>query len=205
MSPDERWSSTWQTLGLQPPDESFSKLLNSYAEPHRAYHTLTHICACLARFDTVRELAGHPGEVELAIWFHDAVYDPKRSDNEEQSACWAHRTLIEAGATPAVAQRVYELILATKHAAEPVGLDAALLVDIDLSILGAAPERFDDYERQVRQEYAWVPEVVFRRTRAGILRGFLARERIYHTQPFVERFEAPARANLQRSLDKLSA
>ena len=112
-------------------------------------------------------------------------------------------TALVAAAAVDVGQRVHALVMATCHDAQPTTADAGLLVDIDLSILGAGPERFDEYEVQVRQEYAWVPGLVFRRKRREILQGFLARPRIYATDPFHRRFEEQARANLQRSVDRL--
>ena len=98
---------------------------------------------------------------------------------------------------------MHALIMATCHAALPDSDDARLLVDIDLSILGADPERFDEYEVQVRQEYSWVPGVLFRRKRREILQGFLARPRLYETDWFEQRLEAQARSNLQRSVRRL--
>jgi hypothetical protein len=98
---------------------------------------------------------------------------------------------------------VHQLILATKHNAAPATLDAALLIDVDLAILGAAPGRFDEYERQVRQEYSWVPGFLVRRKRREILEGFLARPHVYFTDHFRARCEARARANLARSIAQL--
>jgi predicted metal-dependent HD superfamily phosphohydrolase len=95
--------------------------------------------------------------------------------------------------------------MATRHKAVPRGTDAEILVDVDLSILGAAPERFDQYERQVREEYAWVPHFLFRRERKAILKEFLARPRIFSTTHFRDRYEQQARSNIERSLERLDA
>jgi predicted metal-dependent HD superfamily phosphohydrolase len=141
-------------------------------------------------------LARHPGEVELALWFHDAVYDPKGQDNEARSADWATEALAQTGASGEVQQRVRALIMATCHDAEPDGDDARLLVDIDLAILGAEPPRFAEYDQQVRAEYRWVPGWLYRRKRKEVLAGFLARPAIYGTERFRERLEARARENL---------
>jgi predicted metal-dependent HD superfamily phosphohydrolase len=146
-------------------------------------------------------LARRPAEVELALWFHDAEYDPQRRDNEERSAEWARASVLAAGCAPEVAQRVADLVLATRtHTVAGDDADAALLLDIDLAILAAAPGRFADYERQIRLEYAHVPDDAFRTGRAKVLRGFLQRERIYRTEPFHAALEARARANLAASL-----
>lgn len=107
--------------------------------------------------------------------------------------------LLAAGADAAVQGRVERLIMATKHdAAEPAAdaPDQQLLVDIDLAILGAAPERFAEYGRQVRAEYGWVPGLVYRTKRKAVLKSFLARPRLYGTAHFRERYEAQARRNL---------
>jgi predicted metal-dependent HD superfamily phosphohydrolase len=145
-----------------------------------------------------------PGAVQLALWFHDAIYDTHRSSNEEESARWACETLAAAGAEPAMKDRVRSFILATKHDAAPVAPDARLTVDIDLSILGAPVARFDEYESQIRREYAWVPERVYAAERAKILRGFLARAAIYGTAFFANALEGQARSNLERSLSRLN-
>jgi predicted metal-dependent HD superfamily phosphohydrolase len=108
--------------------------------------------------------------------------------------------LAGAEGSPDVIARVRDLVKATRHDSTPRSRDAALVVDVDLSILGAAPARFDAYERQVREEYAWVPDAVFRPKRRALLEGFLARSSIYSTAFFRERLEAAARANNARSL-----
>ena len=164
------------------------RLRERYAEPHRHYHTLEHIAHCLEEFDPRQ--AADPEAVELAIWFHDAIYDTRRHDNEERSAEWLLQEMPEA-------RRAAGLILVTKHhrASTP---DEALLVDVDLAILGQPEERFERYERQIREEYSWVPEPIFREKRAAILRGFLERPYIYGTEAFRAKYEAAARRNLSR-------
>ena len=178
----------------------FDELVARYSEPHRKYHTLQHLMECLAHFEAVGDLADQPGEVEMALWFHDAIYDTQRHDNEAESAAWARRALCEAGARDEVADRVHALVMATRHSETPATADERLLVDIDLAILGAAPERFAEYERQIRAEYAFVPEDVFRAKRREILQAFDARRPIYATPALRERLEAAAHANLSRSL-----
>jgi predicted metal-dependent HD superfamily phosphohydrolase len=141
--------------------------------------------------------------VELALWFHDAVYDIHNgSQNEARSADWAVEALTEVNAAPEVRERVKQLILATRHDVLPSTEDERLLVDIDLSILGAEPARFQAYEQQVREEYAHVPQRLFLRKRQEILRQFLARPRIYSTARFHDALEARARQNLERSISR---
>ena len=202
---NSRWQSAWADLGVPAPGPDVqASLLSRWAEPHRKYHTLQHLDECLALFVRDRALAEHPGEVALALWFHDAVYDTSRHDNEAASAQWAARVLRDAGADAAVADRVHALILATRHSEVPSTPDAKLLVDIDLAILGAEPARFAEYECQIRDEYGFVPEAVFREKRAAILRGFLERPALFATSAYAARFDAPARANLARAIDGLA-
>lgn len=201
----DSWQTAWSTLGVQPDPALFDHLLAAYAEPHRRYHTRQHLQECLDHLQPALGLAAHPGEVALALWFHDAVYALDRHDNEPQSADWARQAVLAAGVAPAVGARIHALILATRHAALPATPDEGLLVDIDLAILGAAPERFDGYERQVREEYAAVPKAQFSSRRQAILEGFLRRPSLFSTELFRARLEAPARANLQRSIARLQA
>ncbi len=201
-----RWDAIWPALGFGPPPEAvFRDLLARYSEPHRAYHTLRHLEECFARLAPARPLCARPAEVELALWFHDAIYDTQSARNEEMSAEWAERVLDDLRAPDEVTRRVRELVLSTKHHATPTSPDACVLVDVDLSILGAEADRFDEYEHQVRQEFAWVPEPAFRQARAKVLNEFLARSSIYATEFFRQRLESRARDNLQRSLARLGA
>jgi predicted metal-dependent HD superfamily phosphohydrolase len=200
-----RWRTTWSDLGLEAPAGAFEDLLARYSEPHRAYHTGRHLLECFEQFEPARALAADPGSVQLALWFHDAVYDPRGSTNEEESARLARDALARAGAAAAVQDRVEASILATRHRAAPGSADAMLTVDVDLSILGAPVARFEEYESQIRDEYAWVPEAIYAVERTKILRGFLARDRIYATDWFRDALEARARANLHRSIDRHGA
>jgi predicted metal-dependent HD superfamily phosphohydrolase len=212
MTPDEfnarhpvQWDAIWQTLaGRQGSSPLRDALIARYAEPHRHYHTLQHLDACLRHLPPMLCLATHPDEIACALWFHDAIYEIGASDNEWRSAEWAREALLAAGAAQVVAQRVFALVMATRHDAEPQSGDQEILLDVDLGILGTRPAVFDAYERQIRAEYASVPEPQFRANRRRILQGFLARKRIYHTTLCFERYEAPARANLARSIAALA-
>lgn len=200
-----RWQQLWQRVtGGLPQETWWRELQTHYTAPHRAYHTLQHLAECLAHFDRVRPLVEQPTAVELALWCHDVIYEPQRHDNEEASAQWAQQLLQEVGASPELCQRVPALIRLTQHSAEPVDQDGALLLDIDLAILGAAADRFAEYEQQVRQEYAWVAWPAFCSSRAQILQGFLQRPTIYRTDFFQTRLEAQARANLAASIAQLT-
>jgi len=201
-----RWIESWLELGVRDSPglrSLYADVLDRYSEPHRHYHTYQHLAECFEKVQDIIALAEHPAEVNVGLWFHDAIYDTRRDDNEERSAAWASSAGRELGASAESAQRIHDLIMFTRHAAEPVGIDAQVLVDADLSILGAQPERFQQYEAQVRNEYGWVPDAIFRSTRDRILKEFLGRPHLFCTARFRELYEAQARRNLQHSLISL--
>lgn len=201
----KRWVGLWSRLGAQGSGLSiFAHLSAAYAEPARAYHTADHISDCLTQLDASRDTARRVDEVEAGLWFHDAVYVPGGSDNEDRSARLAQTALLACGVPLEVARRVAELILATRHLTIPREPDAQLLCDIDLSILGREPEVFDEFERRIRREYQAVPEQMYRSGRSEVLAGFLRRQSIFQTEYFWKQYEQPARANLERMLADLS-
>lgn len=190
-------------------DEPLKQELSAlYRAEGRHYHNLAHIEAMLVLAADYRALFGDPEAVEAAIWFHDAIYDSKAKDNEARSAALAEKKL--AGRTDAGRlDRIGAMILATATHQLPrfddntATRDASLFLDMDLSILGAAPDAFDAYERAVRQEYDWVEEPMWRAGRGAVLKDFIARPRIFHTEEFRQRFEPQARLNMARSLETL--
>ncbi len=194
----KRWRSLWERLGADADmDSVYSALVEKYSEKHRAYHNVKHLEQCLEEFDGVKGLLNRPDEVEMAIWFHDAIYKPTSSKNEAESARWAAAEMKKAGASDDSIRVVNDLILATKHDGAPDSGDAEFLIDIDLSILGSAPEIYREYEENIRKEYKWVPPFIFRKKRKEILNSFLKRDRIYATEFFRKKYEQNARANLK--------
>jgi predicted metal-dependent HD superfamily phosphohydrolase len=203
-SDEDHWRHAWGGLSTEPaPRRVFDELLMRYREAHRAYHTREHLEECLVLLDEVWEQCCHPEEVAIALWFHDAIYEPRRSDNEAASAKWLATVGDAMGVAQQSIERMHALVMATRHTASVDQPDAQILVDIDLSILGASPERFDAYEAQIRCEYRWVPRAIYRTKRANILKGFLERSMIYATPLFRGRFEDRARTNIARSLAML--
>jgi predicted metal-dependent HD superfamily phosphohydrolase len=190
------WQELWRDFGVEPPAGALEGLLERWSEPQRCYHGLEHLRELLTLFGEFRLLALRPAEILAALFFHDAVYLPRRSDNEERSATLAGAVLGSAGVAPATIDRVERLILATRHHSPVNDPDAALLVDLDLAILGSSPERFARYEEQIRAEYSWVPFFLYRHKRRKVLRSFAARERIFTTPALHQRFEEAARRNL---------
>lgn len=206
-----RWLDLWVRLQERGAhgDEAqvYSDLAARYCEPHRAYHTLVHVAHALDELEGVRDLAEDSDAIAFALWFHDVVYDIGARDNEEESARIASEAALEFGLPEEWANHISALILETRHGATPLELDAQLVIDIDLSILGQPRERFDAYEQEIRIEYVTVIEergaAGFNAGRADILRRFLARPTIYSTDYFQRKYEASARANLQRSVEQL--
>lgn len=199
----ERWEHLSAGLGLTADKKTYTSLIHAHAEKHRAYHTLDHIAACLRHLDDVRDQLTHPNEVEIALWFHDAIYEPFSGTNEEDSAEWAADWLQDMGLEKAAFIRIADLILATKTHDKPKSLDGRFMLDIDLSILGASPEIYDEFETNVRREYRRVPAFIFRKKRKVILEGFLARDAIYGTPHFSNLLETQARVNLIRAISNL--
>lgn len=195
-----RWQALLAPFGQpEAANNAFDQLWQRYTEPGRHYHSVDHVAACLRWLDQVRDKVKHLLAVELALWLHDVIYDPKAGDNEAQSARLAGELLGACGVPAATVAEVERLILLTVHAAEPADADGQYLVDIDLSILGADRALYDRYERWIRAEYQHVPGLLFWYGRRRLLRQFLRKPRLYATPFFRERLEATARDNLRRA------
>jgi len=192
-----------QSMNLPASLDCYQSLVTAYSEKHRHYHTVKHIEAMLRHFDDVTYLANEPQEVELAIWFHDAIYHSFSSSNEADSAKWAHKFLISSGVKVGSADRVYQMIMATKHDSNMTDNDQKLIVDIDLTILGANEKIYDEFEANVRKEYKLIPSFIFRRKRKEILKSFLAESSIYKLDHFKDKFEVQARKNINRAISHL--
>src|SRR3989454_8561334 len=195
MTEISHWVETWRELGADDSAELrrlYGDVLGRYSEPHRHYHTRQHLVECFEKVQDIISLAEHQAEVNAGLWFHDVIYDTQRHDNEERSADWARSAAREFGASAESGQRIYELIMFTRHAAEPVGIDAQVLVDADLSILRAQPARFQEYEAQVRSEYGLEPDAMIRSTRAKILKQLHDRPHLSRRTHISERDEPEA-------------
>lgn len=208
--PDNRAITAW--LALLAPfavDQAraaagWAELTAAYRAPERHYHNLTHLAAVLGWVAALCEDDAAWPALTLAAWFHDAVYDPRAADNEEQSAAWAQRALSELGLPANLVSRVARLILATKtHDVPPGDPAAVILLDADLAILGAEPGAYARYAAAIHREYAWVPEAAYRAGRRAVLARFLARPYIYHTERMRAEREGLAKRNLQAEIDQL--
>ncbi len=183
----------------------YEGIVKRYGSRERHYHTLDHVAEVLGH------MARHGGSGRdhdaalFAAWFHDVVYDPRATDNEERSAEMARRALYKLDASDELGEEVVRLILATKgHAPDGLSHEGLIFLDADLAILGAAPERYAEYAAAIRAEYDWVPEETYRAGRRDFLREMLTRERIFHTEAFRALHESAARANIAGEISRLS-
>lgn len=195
------WEQAWRALRMAPPAGEFERIAAMY-RAREGYHSLPHLVHVIGVWKEHFEHFAYPGEAGIALFFHDAIYVPGRSDNEARSAELANDALMKAGADGNARSRVRDLVLATRHSAEPLEDDARLVVDIDLSILAAEESRYAEYVDGVRREYSRVPRFLFDRGRRKLLEDFLARERIFLT-PYFAPLERRARENLRRELVSL--
>ncbi|MEW6304910.1 MAG: hypothetical protein AB1705_15660 [Verrucomicrobiota bacterium] len=200
-----QWRLLMNRLGAEPAvaGRCFDAIHRAYSERGRHYHTLEHIGGMLRTVHRLRASTRDLPAVELAVWFHDVVYLPRRTDNEELSARFAARWLAKLRLRASLIDKVRHLILATRtHRA--ASADAKVLIDADLAILAASQRRYSAYAQAIRQEYAWVKEADYRAGRARVLQHFLNRKRLFYTS-LMERVETRARRNLRRELALLHA
>ncbi len=170
-------------------------LITAYKEPQRAYHTVQHIAECLAHFQNIQSSLNDSIAVETAIWFHDAVYDPKASDNELQSAELMKSVCNEFLSEQQI-EKVYQWIIATQKHQPSDDHDLNSLLDIDLAILGSNAERFAEYQQQIQFEYAWVESDVYKVKRKQVLQQFEQMNPIYQTRWFRYHYEKQAKISL---------
>ncbi len=201
---ENSWIRCWTILCPQNSGNSLKqKIIRLYNDPRRKYHTIQHLAKCIELLQTNHLCTINVTEIEIALWFHDAIYDLHATDNEERSADFAKQELLDANVTNEIISRIIELILVTKHASNPKNLDQMLMVDIDLSILGAPRSCYIEYENQIREEYKWVSKAIFKENRKALLMKLLSRDKIYNTVYFQKNNEDQARENLRFSIDTI--
>jgi predicted metal-dependent HD superfamily phosphohydrolase len=201
-----RWRSlTGSTCAGDCADDLCEKLIAAYGEPHRRYHSLTHLTWLLNEEGRRAALVPDRKLVQFAIWFHDAIYDPLAKDNEERSADWARDALTDLNLTE-LARSVSALVLKTKdHARGDASPDEAIFLDMDIAILGAPRSEYMQYAADIHVEDAAVPDEVFAAGRGAFLRSWLARERLFRTDAYHAELDAAARANMMWELGELRA
>jgi predicted metal-dependent HD superfamily phosphohydrolase len=179
-------------------------LLARWSLPQRHYHTVDHLRAVLTVVDQHAADAEDATAVRLAAWYHDAVYEPTRVDNEEASALLAEATLPDLGVVPDRVAEVARLVrLTASHDPIPGDRNGGLLTDADLCVLASAPEVYAAYTAAVRREYAHVPDAAFVAGREAVLTNLLALPRLFHSPELRDRWEDLARSNITRELGDL--
>lgn len=203
---EQQWSAL--TTEYKVPQEiskkHFDMILEKYSEKRRFYHNLSHLEALLKKAESLKDNFQDYGAVCFAIWFHDVIYNTKKSNNEEKSAELAVGALEEMQISRLTIQLVEKMILATKtHNANELAKDGKLFLDLDLGILGTSPEIYQAYYQAIRKEYSWVPYFLYRRSRKSVLISFLAREHIFFSGELAK-LEPLARQNIAQEIELLS-
>jgi len=183
----------------------FNSIVEHYSAKNRAYHNLSHIQSLLSLSESLPDKIQNRDALYFAIWFHDVIYDTKRSDNEEKSAEFAVEALAGLGVPEQTVGVTREMILATKHhRAAGLSWDMKAFLDLDTSILGAPEDIYKEYSRAIRKEYSWVPGFLYRKGRMKVLNDFLDRESIYQTEEIRAKYETQARHNIAEEIRALS-
>lgn len=211
VSPErlDAWQRDWVRLldgfgvAAEPAYAIFDRLVERHSEPHRKYHTLEHVGEVLRVLGRLSAGLENPAPTRLAAWFHDAIYDPRSSTNEADSAKLLQQSLAPLGVPQDILARAGDLVRLTDHQRTPVAADEIALIDADLAILAAAPNRYRRYAEAIRQEYAWVDDEAYRRGRIAVLETFLNRPRIFQHPYLFAEGEAAARDNLRAEIETL--
>ena len=199
---DVLWRRCIASPDSTPADEVQADLRRRLTAPDRRFHNLNHVCDCLHRFDKVASLLSDPDAVEVALWFHDAVYVPSDADNERHSA---NLFLTQStGANPVFRRRVCGLILATRHVGKAHSNDRRFIEDIDLAGFGATWEEFMREGDSLREEFAAQTDAQYYAGQVGFLARLRQRPWFFATDYFRDRHEAKARENLDRLLAQLA-
>lgn len=194
------WFELHQHYDFSEPQQIYNELIAAYSERQRAYHTVQHLYECLSLMEAVQYELNDPYAVALALWFHDVIYDPQAPDNELKSAELFEQLMAQDLQLDTM-QKIKRWILATQKHGSTDETDLQFLLDIDLAILAATPERFIQYEQQIQQEYAWVDPEVYSIKRKQVLKHFYQSEPLYQTAYFQKNFELNAKQNLKKILE----
>ncbi len=194
------WLGLMTRLGFTDNLATYDLLKSHYNGSGRYYHNETHIHASLRHLQAVQHLAHDYNAIEIALWFHDVIYNIFSANNELDSANLASQFLQDNQADNAFVEKVHQLIMATCHNAKISNNDEQLIADIDLAILGSTTEVYQQFEQAVRKEYQLIPSFIYCKKRKEILQEFLDRARIYHLDYFYDKFEERARENITHAI-----
>lgn len=196
----DRGDAASPTQSISKSDSVYLELIDYYNEPHRFYHTAGHIQMCLNQLDLAIHEIKDRDAVEMAIWFHDVIYEIDGSENELKSAAY-FRNLSDQVMTPEFRQKVYDMILTTIHHKNAPKGDACYVVDVDLSSLGMPWDSFKKDSEAIRKEKVNLSDQEFLECQHPFLQALLDRPRIFFTEFYGNLYESRARANIQRQLD----
>lgn len=199
-----RWARIAETLSLRGNvEQTANGILERYIEPHRAYHNVNHLAHVLRELDEYSMMPRESALAELALWFHDAVYDPQSRENEHRSAILADRVLSFHQLPVKDIDRVTALIEDTRSHIPTADPLSAIVNDCDLAILGAEPDAYARYAQAVRQEFLHLDDAAWHAGRKDFLRSMRARHRLYFSRRGYQLHENKARENIARELDSL--
>lgn len=200
---EKRWNILMKEFGFPENKDTYDSLIKHYSEKHRAYHNLEHISDCLEKLDSIPSPIKGRREIELAIWFHDIIYNPYGKNNELKSANMAVSFLNNQDCSEKVKSNIHDLIMSTLHNKIPKNISEKIIMDIDISILGAEYNVYKEYSEKIRKEYKLVPRILYRKKRKEILSNFLKKNQLYHSDYF-QFLEKDARNNITLEIKELS-
>lgn len=197
----ERFSRLWHRCcdDGQTANPVYSEIEAGYGEPHRFYHTGRHVEHCLRQLDLARDQMEAADAIEMALWFHDVVYNPTAADNELRSA-QRFEQLATGAMNPTLLNQVYRLIMITVHNAPPQAIDEKYVVDIDLSSFGLPWDEFTRDSQDVRKECTHLSDAEFTTRNHRFLRSLLDRPSIFSTEYYRDLYEQTARRNIARRI-----
>jgi predicted metal-dependent HD superfamily phosphohydrolase len=199
---DELWYQSWRSLGTRDDGQAtFEMLLSLHNEPTRRVHTAQHLLDCFAMLKRWHKETQFFHQLAMGIWFHDALYDAQRHDNEARSARLASERLSAAKVMPDNVQRIRDLIISTRPGEQLQSREARLLHDIDRAVFGADAETYNRYERHLRYEQLHIGDFIYRRKRIEQLQALLGKSQLYLTDSAQTELQTAATANLKRWLD----
>lgn len=184
-------------------ENCWNELAKNYSSGKRHYHNFSHLENLFAELESIRSEISDWNTICFSVFYHDAIYDAKKNDNEEQSALLAEKRMSELTVPQQLIERCKEQIIATKSHALSAEKDTNLFTDADLSVLGKSTEVYEKYYRQIRDEYSIYPDFLYKPGRKKVLNHFLGMKRIFKTDLFAERYEKQARENILMELKTL--
>jgi len=198
------WSDTMRHFQFEDNKLEFERIKLAYNENHRHYHNLNHISSLFELIKSYNQPKTNYA-LNLAIFYHDIEYKILGKNNELHSAKQAFEFLSNQKADQKLKTKVYDLILATLHNEQPKNIDEAILMDIDIAILGSNSLQYEEYCSKIRKEYQLIPWIIYKKKRCSIMKMFLNKENIFHTPYFRNKFEATARRNIENEIKSLSS